>query len=312
MLLIKMMLSATFKAPLNKWDKGSIRPGPVGSVGDALTSVRIKQSSPDMPFAYDKTFNPDNDVLRGSNVQDGQWFSFSDHGYGAQVKRKKLNKNGSFKHSIGWMEQNIVPEARSTEPKVLDQPLQGWNTQVGEILQRQGDMFSDLPGGYGPTSMTRGGAFPSIQTSLKTKIPETKQIVSSVVQNSSVERVSDEMQVDTPTNSVVVRESVMDVDTPTPVAKSRNSFGLKLNTIPPPPPMPMTSQSSGNPLMDEIKKGVSLKKASPTQPQSSANPLMDAIKKGVSLKRANPIVTYVKENDDLLSYALANRRQRMV
>jgi hypothetical protein len=255
------------------------------------------------------------------------------------------------------MEQNIVPEARSTEPKVLDQPRQGWNTQVGEILQRQGDMFSDLPGGYGPTSMTRGGAFPSIQTSLNTVIPETKQIVSSVVQNSSFQNnavqnsVSDEMQVDTPTNSVVVRESVMDVDTPTPIARSRNS--LKINTIPPPPPpMPglMTvspssagssagssvsgnplmdaikkgvslkraspiskPQSTGNPLMDAIKKGVSLKRASPTsKPQSTGNPLMDAIKKGTTLKKVNPIVSNTKNNDDLLSEMLANRRQRMV
>lgn len=295
MLLIKMMLSATFKAPLNKWDKGSIRPGPVGSVGDALTSVRIKQSSPDMPFAYDKTFNPDNDVLRGSNVQDGQWFSFSDHGYGAQVKRKKLNKNGSFKHSIGWMEQNIIPEARTTEPKVLDQPRQGWNTHVGEILQRQGDMFSSLPGGYGPTSMTRGGAYPSIQTSLDTKIPQTNNIVSSIVQN----RDSDEMQVDTPTNSVVVKESVMDIDTPTPIAKGRNTFGLKINSIPPPPPMPglmlASASSSGsspvsatseNPLLSAIKKGVQLKKVGPiSKPKAVGNPLTDALTEALSQRR---------------------------
>lgn len=188
MLSIKMSapLVANIKLPLNEWDKRSIRPGPVGSVGDVLTSVRIKQSMPDMPFAYDKKFGPSTDILRGSNVQDGQWFSFSDHGYNAQVKKRKLNKAGSFKADVGWMHQDIVPVDRRTEPMLLDQPAQGFKTQVASILARQGDMFQTLPGGYGPQpgAILRGNQYPVNQSGISSTepVPQTAQVLKSVVE----------------------------------------------------------------------------------------------------------------------------------
>lgn len=155
-------LVADIKLPLNQWDKNSIRPGPVGSVGDTLTSVRIKQSMPDMDFAYDKTFAPKNAVLRGSNVQDGQWYSFSDHGYNAQVKRRKLHKNNSFKTQVGWFQQDVYPPEKMVEPKLMPQGRVGWNTQEAAILQKSGDMFADLPGGYKAPAgvLPRGNQFP--------------------------------------------------------------------------------------------------------------------------------------------------------
>lgn len=193
MLLIKMSapLVANINLPLNQWDKKSIRPGPVGSVGDVLTSVRIKQSMPDMPFAYDKKFGPSTDILRGSNVQDGQWFSFSDHGYNAQVKRRKLNKASSFKVDVGWIHQDIVPVERNTEPMLLDQPQQGFKTQVASILQKQGEMFKSLPGGYGPRpgDILRGNQYPVTQSGYTSQpvaatepIPVTSQLMKSVVE----------------------------------------------------------------------------------------------------------------------------------
>jgi len=175
-----------FKGPLNKWDKNSIRPGPVGSVGDVLTSVRIKQSDPDADFAWNKKFGPDTSMLRGSNVQDGRWASFSDGGYNAQVKRKRLNPPGTFSTEVGWERQNIIPEPREMQPKLLDQPGYGWKSQAAEILQRQGDMFTSLPGGYGATELTRGGAFPSVvsnSVNLTTPryLPRSSEIMDSVV-----------------------------------------------------------------------------------------------------------------------------------
>lgn len=175
-----------FKSPLNKWDKNSIRPGPVGSVGDALTSIRIKQSDPDADFAWNIKFGPNTSMLRGSNVQDGRWASFSDGGYNAQTKRKRLNPPGTFSTSIGWELQNIIPEPRELQPKLLDQPGGGWKGQAAEILQRQGDMFTFLPGGYGATELTRGGAFPSLvsnSVNLTTPryLPNSSEIMGSVV-----------------------------------------------------------------------------------------------------------------------------------
>jgi len=163
MLLIKMIETSRIKYPMNQWDKSSIRPGPVGSVGDVITSVRIKQSMPDMPFAYDKTFNPATDVLRGSNVQDGRWESYVDGGYNAVVKKQRWSNNYTgFKTATGWIAQNIIPEQRTTDPKVSSQGRQGFETQAAAILNRQGDMFRELPGGYTAPAgvLPRGGMLP--------------------------------------------------------------------------------------------------------------------------------------------------------
>lgn len=157
-----MLSTVKVNLPLNSWDKASIRPGPVGSVGDALTSVRIKQSMPDMPFAYSKTFGPENDVLRGSNVQDGRWASFVDGGYGAQTKRRKIDNRTSFKTPLGWVHEDAVPPAREVQPKLASQGRVGFNTQAAEILTKSGDMFGDLPGGYKAPAgvLPRGGMMP--------------------------------------------------------------------------------------------------------------------------------------------------------
>jgi hypothetical protein len=163
MLLIKMIETSRIKYPMNPWDKASIRPGPVGSVGDVLTSVRIKQSMPEMPFAYDKTFGPSSDMLRGSNVQDGRWESYVDGGYGAVTKKQRWSNNYTgFKTATGWIAQNIIPEQRATDPKVGSQPRQGFETQAAAILNRQGDMFGELPGGYKAPAgvLPRGGMLP--------------------------------------------------------------------------------------------------------------------------------------------------------
>lgn len=217
--------------PLNKWDKASIRPGPVGSVGDALTSVRIKQSMPDMPFAYDQTFNPSSDVLRGSNVQDGRWQSFTDKGYGAQVKRRKL-ENEPIKQAIGWRQQDIIRTDRTTDPILQDQPSHGFKSQIASILYRQGDMFQDLPKGYQPEQgvLLRGNMYPRNVGSAMGATPlpaKTEQLLSSIVQGSG-------MLIPPSLDSVVQSSRVATLLQPatpiTPVQPpSRNRFGLRVD-----------------------------------------------------------------------------------
>lgn len=172
-----MIETSRIKYPLNKWDKGSIRPGPVGSVGDVLTSVRIKQSMPDMPFAYDKTFAPSSDVLRGSNVQDGRWESFVDGGYGPVIKKQKWSNSATgFKTATGWIAQNIIPEQRVTEPKVAPQGRVGFETQAAAILHKSGDMFGELPGGYKAPAgvLPRGGMLPRLVNQNSQPLEEQK------------------------------------------------------------------------------------------------------------------------------------------
>ena len=146
--------------PLNRWDKARIAPGPVGSIGDALTSVRIKQSTPDMPIAYDKFFSAKNDSNRGSNVQDGSWASFADGGYGAEVYARKRQK----KTNVGTFMQQMSSNDRSFESIVAPQPQVGTRTQAEAILLRQGDKFQITPGGYGPEpgQLLRGSQVPRV------------------------------------------------------------------------------------------------------------------------------------------------------
>ena len=95
----------TQKRPLNRWANDWIQPGPVGSVGDVLTQERIKQSSPDFPFAYTPTFSTRNNVYRGSNVQNGTTGSFTSGGLGAETGEAGWDGKRDFKTDIGWFHQ---------------------------------------------------------------------------------------------------------------------------------------------------------------------------------------------------------------
>lgn len=197
--------------PLNNWNKKYISPGPVGSVGDTLTSVQIKQSSPDMPFAYQKDFSPSNDIYRGSNVQDGQWYSFSNGGFNAKVKRRKLGVGAN----VGWIQQDISRPDTFREPMLLDQPSANFKSQVASIIKRQGDMFTQLPLGYNPQpgDILRGNQIPVVQNSFTA----TDQKIDFTTSH-------DMPQVDQIIDSVVTKP----IDT---VPITKNKFGLKINTF---------------------------------------------------------------------------------
>ena len=95
----------TQKRPLNRWANDFISPGAVGPVGDVLAQVRIKQSSPDMPFAWDSTFGDHNEKRRGSNVQNGTIGSYTSNGLGAETVESGWDYRGDFKTDIGWFHQ---------------------------------------------------------------------------------------------------------------------------------------------------------------------------------------------------------------
>lgn len=175
MLSNKMDTLVRVSYPLNEWDKKSIRPGPVGSVGDCLTGVRLQQSTPEMAIKYSKTFSGKNEPLRGSNVQDGDWASFSSGGFNAVVKRRKIYNPSSFKTPVGWKHQDAVPPARTVEPKVAEQGRQGFETQAAAILYKSGSMFGELPGGYSAPAgvLPRGGMNPRVITGGADNTPPT-------------------------------------------------------------------------------------------------------------------------------------------
>lgn len=153
------------KYSINRWDKDSIRPGPVGSIGDVNVQVMLKKSSPDMPERFDPTFSGKNAPWSGSNVSDGSWYGWTSGGRTATVISKSLpNVQTGGKIGVGWKMQNIVAADRSRETKVTPLGRYGWDTTVGSVLKAKvsGDLFLPLPEGYEKSALPRGSHFPRI------------------------------------------------------------------------------------------------------------------------------------------------------
>ena len=150
--------------PLNLWDRNSIRPGPVGSVGDVNTSVRLKHSSPDMPLRFSQTFSGKNGEIGGSNVSDGMWHGFVSGGRVARTIREPLGNRSGFKTAQGWKFQNLQTLDRAREPIMGALGNYGYETVVSGIKTAKvtGDMFLPSPGGYVSTQLPRGSQNPRV------------------------------------------------------------------------------------------------------------------------------------------------------
>lgn len=137
-----------------------ISPGVVGSVGDAINGVRLRQSAPDMAMRY--TF--ENPKLLGSNVQDGNSKSMTSKGGPATVVQKHYPMAEGFKHAHGWKYQDLRAPDTLHEPLLAPLEQYSWRNKVATIYEakRTGDMFLPLPGPYQPTSMTRGSQIPRV------------------------------------------------------------------------------------------------------------------------------------------------------
>jgi len=153
------------KYKLNRWDKDSIRPGPVGSVGDVNVQVQLRKSSIDLPERYDPTFSGKNAPWSGSNVADGMWYGWTSGGRSATVVSKALpNVQTGGKTNVGWVMQNITASDRSRDTKVTPLGRYGWDTTVGSVLKAKttGEMFLPLPEGYQKSGLPRGSQFPRV------------------------------------------------------------------------------------------------------------------------------------------------------
>lgn len=150
--------------PLNKWNKSYISPGLVGSVGDVLISTKLKQSAPDMEPRYEYWNTGLNTIFYGSNVQDGYSESFTSNGMGSKTVSRPIYRYTGYKTNVGWRHQDIVPTDNYREAKQAALPQFGWKSQVASILRTKhtGEMFTPLPGGYGPSSQTRGTQHPTV------------------------------------------------------------------------------------------------------------------------------------------------------
>jgi len=154
--------------PLNKWDKTSIRPGPVGSVGDVNTSVRYKQSSIDLAPRYSKEFSGKQGENSGSNVSDGMWHSYTSGGRVARTIREPFGYRQGFKTSVGWIKEDVRAPDTTRQTQVGSIGNFGYQSQIAQVQKAKvtGELFLPLPGGYSKellgSQIPRGSQIPII------------------------------------------------------------------------------------------------------------------------------------------------------
>lgn len=153
---------------INRWDKESIRPGPVGSVGDVNLQVKLKKSSNDQPDRYQKAFSGSNEVWSGSNISDGQEKGFTSGGRGAVTILAPLPARDSFKTSVGWVIENVVPVDRSRVVQTVPLGRYDWEATQAQLYKVRpiGEQFLPLPMGYTRTTLPRGSQYPLITETL--------------------------------------------------------------------------------------------------------------------------------------------------
>jgi len=124
--------------------------GKVGSVGDTLPQIRLRQSAPDLEMRFDDTF-----MKRG-----GSKITLE-----GRVKDKDL-KNKNYRGYHGFVMQDLVPPDTEVEPYVSSLGDYSWRQKVATVLKakRTGENFLPLPGGYQGNGVPRGSALPSSVT----------------------------------------------------------------------------------------------------------------------------------------------------
>ena len=159
-------------ASLNRWNKNSIRPGVVGSVGDCVSSVKLRKSSSYLPPRYDKMTSLDFERL-GSHIQDG-----CIGGENASVVVKQLDHVQGFKTAHGWIHDDLIPTDRARDSYMGEIHNYSYRSIVADIKRAKlsGEGFLPLPGGYEkPKSETpRGSQVPRV--SYATLIDENEEV----------------------------------------------------------------------------------------------------------------------------------------
>lgn len=139
------------------------RPGRVGKVGDVVVKTRFRQSTPDMPWAYDPYWAGDRANKLGSNVQDGNTLGYDNGGGPANTICANWNGNRSFKHQYGFEYHDVQSLDKRTEPVLSWLGDVSWRRKLArpQIIKRTGSLFLAKPNGYSATGPSRGGLYPT-------------------------------------------------------------------------------------------------------------------------------------------------------
>jgi hypothetical protein len=162
-----MVDSIAHLKPLNRWDYSSIRPGPQGSVGDVLGSIKLKHSFPDQGIRLEPAYKGNKQNRLGSNVSDGNSRSFTTAGPGdPYVSASPWNAYRNQQYNAGWTIQDVrAPDTLHT-PFTGSTPEYSWQNKIATVYnaQRTGKLFLPLPGAYqlSPGETPRGGREPEV------------------------------------------------------------------------------------------------------------------------------------------------------
>ena len=173
------MQDVSIQQPMNRWSHDRIQPGPVGSVGDVIPTVRLKHSAPDLPIRWDPWTFGRNAPYLGQNVQDGQWESFEDGGGPPRVSDTRWGARTGFRTNVGWRIEDITDPDKLVEPFVSSLGDYSWRNRVAMTYEarRSGANFLPLPGGYSlsPGEISRGGQVPRVTDVVPGDVPLVQQ-----------------------------------------------------------------------------------------------------------------------------------------
>jgi len=126
----------------------SIRPGMVGSVGDALVCGQLAVSTPGMPVRFDPQF--------ADRVDTGSLLTPQPY-----VLDSAWNMGRSENTAYGIIQQDLRAPDKLHEPIVGSIPQYQWRNKIATVYQakRTGNNFLPLPGPYQVSAgeMVRGG-----------------------------------------------------------------------------------------------------------------------------------------------------------
>jgi hypothetical protein len=148
--------------PINRWNKGWISPGAVGSVGDTHLNVRLKHNHPDAPLRWDDLTAGRKAMKFGSNVQDGQRSSFISGFSSAQQLSYNWELERPLTAKVGYRYQDVRAPDKKSETIMGTTPKYPWKNQVYSVFSAKttGDSFLPSPGGYPIRDQPRGGLYP--------------------------------------------------------------------------------------------------------------------------------------------------------
>lgn len=184
-MVVHRSLSISAVKPLNRSDFESIRPGPVGSVGDVLMTTRLKQSTPSMNMRWSPLGAKGRESRLGANITDGMIKGFAGGGL-ARVREDAWESQRDFKTQRGWIYQDLRKPDTRIEPYLGSGPQYSWNNKIATVYKalHTGDKFLPLPGEYAlsPGEVPRNGSTPGFYMG-----GETVSVVSNRMYNANSE-----------------------------------------------------------------------------------------------------------------------------